>query len=636
MSKHHSARHVALCPRDYAKGQMALSFPLPVLRTMRVVSLDADFDKGGTWSGATSLVEHAYHNCIEAGRADLLEKHNYELHMALPGLRDRIPLKHGSLTDLAEGSEKTRNYSIDRAYRIAHGLVDFLIGWRDQLGIDARLLVIVVDGMASAQHLSQRFLLELARRGPAAGNMLVAVPEADSGLPMIAAASPRLVCVPIDLAASPTALSVSASSRPVASEAEAEDCFKALGDADAVEIQSRRLRAHYKATGNHLGHARASLAALGACNHFGYYHEARSFLPDVLPCLEQIIAGDEERRWNVTGNIYHSLLVTGAAQEGRLMIERLARPYLTRLSLRAKMEYIFGIHELRFSEKTDLGVAETHLVAATQLIAAAGEELTQEDFCFQRVFIDNGLALLRVRQGRKSEAIALCQAGFKLLEEVLSPDTHKLHRSVLQYNTAQVYGMMGEFEAALAHFEYAISMDPNYSEYYNEMGNIFQRQGRLDAALAAYDAAVRLSPPYPEVHFNVALCLARHGDWAAARASCRRSLELNPDQLDAQMVLAEVCQQLDRFEEALACYEHAIELDSASVIARLNKTAILFNMDRFDDALVAIDGVIALDASEPSHYETRANILGRLQQWDKSEAGQRAAKGLLESLETAP
>jgi len=48
----------------------------------------------------------------------------------------------------------------------------------------------------------------------------------------------------------------------------------------------------------------------------------------------------------------------------------------------------------------------------------------------------------------------------------------------------------------------------------------------------------------------------------------------------------------------------------------LNKTAILFNLARFEDALGAIDEVIALDANEPSHHETRAQILGRLETCD--------------------
>jgi tetratricopeptide (TPR) repeat protein len=626
------SQHIALCPRHHANEPNAPALQMPGLGNARLISVDADFESGGTWAGAAALVELAFHECAEAGLVDLLQRHNYELYMALPGLRDRIPLINGCLTDLAEGLEKTRNYALDRAYRIAHGLVDFLLGWRARGRADDGLLVIVVDRLANAQHLGQRFFLELARRGTATANLLVVVPSADANLPAIAAAAPRLAGVPIHLAGAPARLDDSASRRPpIATEAEAEESIPALLRAKTVEIESRRLRAYYTATGNDFAHAQASLAAMSACNHFGYYHEARAFLPDVMPYFEQIAGDDEEKRWNYTGNIYHSLLVTGAPDEARHMVETLAQPHISRVSLLARMEYVFGIHELRFSTQCDLGIAEKHLVAATQLMAACGDDLPAEEVSFLRVFIDNGLALLRVRQGRKSEAIALCQAGFKLLDEALGPQMHKLHRSVLQYNTAQVYNMMGEVETALAHYEQAISMDPNYSEYYNDMGNIFQRQGRFDDALAAYEKAVRLSPPYAEVHFNLGLCWARRGDWQAAMAECRRSLELNPDQLDTQLVLGEIYQQLDQTQDALGCYEHAIEIDPVSVVAHVNKAVTLFNMDRFAESLVAIDAAIALDPNEPGHFEKRANILRSLEQRENSADDAQTAKRLLEA-----
>jgi tetratricopeptide (TPR) repeat protein len=634
MTNHQSPPTVALCPKAYANRPGVPTWRTRDLQNARVVSVDADFASGGTWAGVAALVEHAYHACVEAGANDLILRHNYELHMALPALRDRIPLLHGCLTDTADGIERTRGFPPDRAYRIVHGLVDFLIGWRNLLHTDETLLVVFIEGLAKAQHLGERFIFELARRGSSAANMVVALPGADAAR-VIAATAPRFTCVAIELPGTPITLDVTGSGRPIGTEAEAEDCFAALGNTKTFEIQSRRLRAYYRAAGNDLGYAKASLAALGACNHFGYYHEGRAFLPDVLPYIEEIIDGDEERRVNYTGHVYHSLVGNGAFDDARLILEKLVLPYLTRNSLRARIEYVLGIHALRFSGKPDLEAAETHFLAATQFMAEAVDELEPDEFCFQRVFIDNGLALLRVRQGRKSEAIALCQSGYKLLDAALSPQTHKLHRSVLQYNTGQVYNLMGDHEAALHYYDLAITMDPNYSEYYNDMGNIFQRQGRFDDALTAYDMAVRLSPPYSEVHFNRALCLARRGDWDTAVTACRRSLDLNPDQLDAQLVLAEMCQQLGSLQEAADCYTHAIELAPSSVIARVNKAVTFFNMERFEDALAAIETAIALEPDEPDHHEKRAAILSCLNQRDSCQPGRQAAKQGREVAETA-
>src|ERR1700744_4117136 len=78
-----------------------------------VIVVDADFATGGPWAGVSSLVERAYLELREQGAAEILERHNYELHMALPRRRSELPLRHGCLTDLAVGAEKTRNFPLD-------------------------------------------------------------------------------------------------------------------------------------------------------------------------------------------------------------------------------------------------------------------------------------------------------------------------------------------------------------------------------------------------------------------------------------------------------------------------------------------------------------------------------------------
>jgi tetratricopeptide (TPR) repeat protein len=311
------------------------------------------------------------------------------------------------------------------------------------------------------------------------------------------------------------------------SDEEAEQCLETLTSFDAIELHYNNLLAYYKSKEDGFRYARAALAALHACNHLGYYYEASSFIEAILPHFDRLVGGSEDNRWNYSGNLYHSLIVQGAVKEARQIIEHMAKPFLTQKSLRARMEYILGIIDLRHSTPPDLSAAEEHFISAVDLIRASREELEPHEYAFLKVFIENGLAFLRARQGRREEAIQLCQAGYELLTRELGPEKHKLHRSVLQYNTAQVYSMMGELEVALAHYANAIQMDPNYSEYYNEVGNIYQRQGRFDEALKFYETAMKLSAPYPEVCFNRGVCLAREEKWQTAFESCEYSLALS-------------------------------------------------------------------------------------------------------------
>lgn len=572
----------------------------------RLIALNADFARRGVWAGVEDLVEQAYLDLSAKGRRDILDPHNYELHLTLPKYRDQMPLAYASLTDTATGVEKTRNFPLDRAYRIVHGLVGLILQWRDSCPEPGSWTILVGDFDAS-QHLARRFFTELARRAAPLGDIVVL---AETGSVAAGAA--------LDLQRS----------SPVALGAEARQALKALESAgpsldreeidrlehlvetvrlETMEEHYPELLAHYRRTGAEIPAALIALKALCLYNHFGYYHESGSFVDTVLPHFEALVT-DESARWNYIGNIFQGMVMIGRQDEALGIIEMLAEPHLTRPDLRAKMSYLLSMIHLRYATTPNLGLAEKHILAAVDYIDSAEAGMDPDDFHFMKVFIDNGLAFLRVRQGRKAEALHLCQSGYERLTTALGEERHRLHRSVLQYNTAQVYVALDQPDAALEHYAKSIEMDPYYSEYYNESANILQRQERYEEALDAYELAIRYSAPYPEVFFNKAVCQTQLGQWDAALASFATSLELEPRQPEAYLLRSEVYGALDRDEEALADLDRVIAADDGAVTARVNRAVLRFNQARYDLALADMDRAIALDSGDPEHYENRAEI----------------------------
>jgi tetratricopeptide (TPR) repeat protein len=588
----------------------------------RTIALNADFARRGVWAGVEDLVEQAYLDLSAKGRSDILDSHNYELHLTLPKYRDGIPLAYASLTDTTTGVEKTRNFPLDRAYRVVHGLVGLVLQWREACPEPGGWTILVRD-FDRSQHLARRFFVELARRAAPRGDITVL---AQTGSVAEGAA--------LDLhRSSPVALGAQARQALEARERSLsrdeidrlEPLVETLG-LDTMEEHYPELLAHYRRTGADLP---AALVALKACclyNHFGYYHESGSFVDTVMPHFEALVE-DEEARWNYIGNIFQGLVMIGRQDEALRIVETYAEPHLTRPDLRAKMSYLLSMIHLRYASTPDLRLAEKHILAAIDYIDAAEASLDPAEFHFMKVFIDNGLAFLRVRQGRKEEALHLCQTGYERLTTALGEERHRLHRSVLQYNTAQVYVMLDQPDAALAHYAKSIEMDPYYSEYYNETANILQRQERYEEALDAYELAIRYSAPYPEVFFNKAVCQTQLGQWDSALASFATSLELEPRQPEAYLLRAEVYGVLDRSEEALADLDAVIAADRDSVTARVNRAVLHFNDARYDLALADMDQVIALDGGDPEHYENRAEIhkaMGRAELYarDLSRAGE--------------
>src|ERR1700733_7941139 len=95
----------------------------------RTFYLPCDFACGGPWAGVTELFSTLFPE-IERSRPELVERHAFELVYVLPLLRRKLEIRNPNLTDIAPGSERTRNYPADRAVRNVHGLIDLLYEWK--------------------------------------------------------------------------------------------------------------------------------------------------------------------------------------------------------------------------------------------------------------------------------------------------------------------------------------------------------------------------------------------------------------------------------------------------------------------------------------------------------------------------
>jgi tetratricopeptide (TPR) repeat protein len=567
----------------------------------RIFQLDASFDTAGTWAGVTDLVETAYLELMGSRRTSVIQQHLYELHHILLNYRDRIDPEYFCLTDTASPAEKTRFYAPDRAHRLVHGLVGMILQWKRTLH-DQDRWVVVVRNFDQAQHLATRFFVELARRSAVGFHIDVVIESRYDDL------TPRLSGMEVVAAAQWIAdLRPDPRRPPNPTQAEVEACVKYSSDV-VLEQEYPMLLAHYRSIGNDLQAARVALKVFIIYNSYGYYHEARKLMDIILPYFDQIVGADEVERIYYVSKMNICLVMTDDPDGGLRVIGDLAASYLTKPHLVANMHYILGMHYLRYAEDKDIQRAEYHILLAVDHIRAARDTPDLPEYPFKKVFIDNGLAFLRARQGRHQEALDLCQSGYEFLTKEMGEDRHLLHRSVLQYNIAQVYVMIGRLDEGLEYYRNAIRMDPNYSEYHNEIGNILQEQERFQEAIEYYLQAIQRSAPYAEVYFNKAVCHLRLGELEDALVCFDWTLELNPAQPESHALRADVLRELERNDEALFGYDTAIALGYDTTAVRVNRAVLHYNNGSFDLALEDMDHVIAHDAQDPSHYENRAAI----------------------------
>ena len=127
----------------------------------------------------------------------------------------------------------------------------------------------------------------------------------------------------------------------------------------------------------------------------------------------------------------------------------------------------------------------------------------------------------------------------------------------------------GQIEAAIAAYQTAIKLEPNYPEAHNNLGAILQDQGQIEAALAAYQTAIKLEPEYAVAHYNVGAILQEKGETEAALGAYRTAISLEPEYFEAYYNLGAILQGQGETEAALAAYQTAINLKPDYHFAKL-------------------------------------------------------------------
>ncbi len=96
-------------------------------------------------------------------------------------------------------------------------------------------------------------------------------------------------------------------------------------------------------------------------------------------------------------------------------------------------------------------------------------------------------------------------------------------------NFGMVLADRGRFDEAIACFEKALEIKPDFAEAYFNLGLVLARHGQIDKAIAHYHKALELKPDCAEAHYNLGLALAGRGQVDEAMACFRKALEIKPE-----------------------------------------------------------------------------------------------------------
>lgn len=114
----------------------------------------------------------------------------------------------------------------------------------------------------------------------------------------------------------------------------------------------------------------------------------------------------------------------------------------------------------------------------------------------------------------------------------------------------RIYRYTQRFCQAASDFQKVISLCPQWSEGYRNMGNMALFLGEYDKMIPYFKKAVRLAPYSSLAQNNLGYAYKILKNYKQGYIYCHKAIELKPDYYEAHMDLSEICRALKLDEEA--------------------------------------------------------------------------------------
>lgn len=183
------------------------------------------------------------------------------------------------------------------------------------------------------------------------------------------------------------------------------------------------------------------------------------------------------------------------------------------------------------------------------------------------------------------------------------------------YNLGKALAKKGEWEEAIASYQKAIELAPQWEEVRQYLADA---ENKLNETKVNGKMENEAGDESTMPHYKLGKMLAKEGEWEEAIASYRKAIEVEPNFADVYHSLGDALVEAGEKEEAIRVYQKAIEIEPNLWEVHHKLGNLLQEVGQFDEAVGAYNKSIELKSDFCWSFNNLGDVLVKLGKWEEA------------------